>query len=220
MLQKIRSASGSWPLALVLGVCGIMLAGCEDHVTVIRDRQVPIPNGATWAWKPAPPRKERADTRPVISRDVIAPGARETVVREPEANNEEVRARVRTAIEQTLGSKGLRQVSDPETADFLVDYHLGVRRHNVTVERVYPGGYPGLVCGPFRCYESWGYGPPEVSFEHIRFREGTFVFDLVQRSSKRPAFRAINQRRVKPDTFTQEQVNDAIRHMLKDLKNN
>jgi Domain of unknown function (DUF4136) len=218
MSQGIRTVSGKWPLLLALSICGVLLAGCEDHVTVIRDNLVPVPNGATWAWKPAQPRKERADARPVISRDVIAPGAHETVVREPEANNEEVRGRVRSAIEQTLGSKGLRQVSDPENADFLVDYHLGVRRHNVTVERVYPGGYPGLVCGPFRCYESWGYGPPEVSFENIRFREGTFVLDIVQRASKRLAFRAINERRVKPDAFTQEQVNDAIRHMLKDLK--
>jgi hypothetical protein len=220
MLQRFRSASGGWPLVLALSVCGVMLAGCEDHVTVIRDNLVPVPKGATWAWKPEPPRKERGDVRPVISRDVIAPGARETVVREPEGNTEEVRGRVRRAIEQTLNSKGLREVSDPESADFLVDYHLGVRRHNVTVERVYPGAYPGLVCGPFRCYESWGYGPPEVSFEHIRFREGTFVLDLVQKGSKRLAFRAINERRVKPDSFTQEQVNDAIRHLLNDLKPN
>jgi hypothetical protein len=220
MLQKIRTAAGGWPLALSLAVCGIMLAGCEDHVTVTRDNLIPVPNGATWAWKPAQPRKERADSRPVTSRDVITPGARETVVRDPDANSEAVRGRVRSAIEQSLNSKGFRQVSDPESADFLVDYHLGVRRHNVTVERVYPGAYPGLVCGPFRCYESWGYGPPEVSFEHIRFREGTFVLDLVQRASKRLAFRAVNERRVKPDSFTQEQVNDAIRHLLKDLKPN
>ncbi len=220
MLQKNRWATGRWPLLFIMSVFGVMLAGCEDHVTVTRDNLIPVPKGATWAWKPAPPRKERSDSRPVVSRDVIAPGARETLVREPDANNEAVRGRVRTAIEQTLTSKGLRQVSDPESADFLVDYHLGVRRRNVTVEHVYRGGYPGLVCGPFGCWEGWGYGPPEVSYENIRFREGTFVFDLVQHASKRLAFRAINEKRVKPDTFTQDEVNEAIRHMLKDLKTN
>ena len=70
------------------------------------------------------------------------------VAHEPSANNEIVRQRIRTAIEQTLSSKGLRQVSDPRDAEFLVDYHVAVRRHDVTAQRVYPGGYPGLVCGP------------------------------------------------------------------------
>jgi len=72
----------------------------------------------------------------------------EPIAREPGANNEIVRQRIRAAIEQTLSSKGLRQVSEPRDAEFLVDYHVAVRRHDVTVERVYPGGYPGLVCGP------------------------------------------------------------------------
>jgi hypothetical protein len=69
MLQKIRTAAGRWPLALSLAVCGIMLAGCEDHVTVTRDNLIPVPNGATWAWKPAQPRKERADSKTALPLD-------------------------------------------------------------------------------------------------------------------------------------------------------
>jgi hypothetical protein len=205
-------------LAGAVFLCGVLLAGCEDHVTIIRDNLIPIPNGATWAWRPMQAPKDKGGSRPVVSRDVISPGAADSMVRDSDANNEIIRGRIRTAIEQTLSSKGLRQVSDPQAADFLVDYHVGVRRHNVTVRHVYPGGYPGLVCGPFGCWEGWGWGPPEVSYENIRFREGTFVFDLVQHSSNRLAYRAINQKRVKPDTFSQEQVNDAIHHLLKDLK--
>ena len=207
---------GRSPLvAAYILVCGLLLAGCDDHITVTRDPDIPVVKGNTWAWKPAAPPKD-ADRRPVVSRDVIARG--ETVARESGSNNEIVRQRIRTAIEQTLSSKGLRQESDPQAADFLVDYHVAVRRHNVTVGRVYPGGYPGLVCGPFGCWESWGWGPPEVSYENIRFREGTVVFDLVKQSNKRLAYRAVGQKPVHRDTFNEGEISEFVHHMLGKLK--
>jgi hypothetical protein len=204
-------------LALSALFCGLLLAGCDDHITVIRDPDIPVPRGSTWAWRPVAPPKD-ADKRPVVSRDVIS--RRESVVREPNANREIVRQRIRTAIEQTLSSKGLRQVSDPQEADFLVEYHVAVRRHEVTVEHVYPGGYPGIVCGPYGCWEGWGWGPPQVGYENIRFREGTVVFDLVKQSSKRLAYRAIGQKPVHRDTFNQDEINEFIHHMLGKLKTN
>jgi hypothetical protein len=112
----------------------------------------------------------------------------------------------------------LRQVSDPQEADFLVEYHVAVRRHEVTVEHVYPGGYPGVVCGPYGCWEGWGWGPPQVGYENIRFREGTVVFDLVKQSTKRLAYRAIGQKPVHRDTFNQDEINGFIHHMLGKLK--
>jgi len=196
-------------------ICGLLLAGCDDHITVTRDPDIRIPKGSTWAWRHmAPPRD--ADNRPVVSRDVIRRG--ETVTRESDANREIVRQRIRTAIEQTLSSKGLKQVSDPQAADFLVSYHVAVRRHDVTVERVYPGGYPGVVCGPYGCWEGWGWGPPEVSYENIRFREGMVVFDFVKQSSKRLAYRAVGQKPVHRDTFNQDEISEFVHHMLGKLK--
>ena len=207
---------GRSPLvAAYILVCGLLLAGCDDHIAVTRDPDIPVVKGNTWAWKPVASPKD-ADRRPVVSRDVIARG--ETVARESGSNNEIVRQRIRTAIEQTLSSKGLRQVSDPQAADFQVDYHVAVRRHNVTVGRVYPGGYPGLVCGPFGCWESWGWGPPEVSYENIRFREGTVVFDLVKQSNKRLAYRAVGQKPVHRDTFNEGEISEFVHHMLGKLK--
>jgi hypothetical protein len=204
-------------LALSALFWGLLLAGCEDHITVIRDPDIPVVKGSTWAWRPIAPPKD-VDKRPVVSRDVIS--RRESVVRKPDANREIVRQRIRTAIEQTLSSKGLRQVSDPQQADFLVEYHVAVRRHEATVERVYPGGYPGVVCGPYGCWEGWGWGPPQVGFENIRFREGTVVFDLVKQSTKRLAYRAIGQKPVHRDTFNQDEINGFIHHMLGKLKTN
>jgi hypothetical protein len=179
---------------------------------------VRIANGAAWAWQPVATPGNARDTRPVVSQDVISRG--DTVVRDREASNDTVRDRVKNAIAQTLNSKGLTQISDPAAADFLVDYHFAVQRHNMTVQTVYPGGYPGVVCGPFRCWVGWGWGPPEVGYEHIRFREGTIVFDLVQRSTKHLVYRAIGEKPVNRKAFslTQDEIDGLVRHLLKDLK--
>lgn len=209
--------------ALVL--CGLFLVGCDDErVTMIRDRSIPVPKHATWAWRPeAPPPpkaqlREDSDKRPVTSRDEIAPrDRRDNVVREPDADQEAIRQRVRTAIEQQLTEKGFKQVSDPAEADFLVDYHFAVRSRNVLVPRGY-GGYPGVVCGPFGCWNSWGWGPPDLHYEDVHFRAGTFVFDFVKRNTHQRAYRAIGQESVRNKNFTQDEVNAAIHHLLKGLK--
>ncbi len=203
-------------LAASILLCGLGLAGCDEHVEIIRDRDIPVLKHQTWAWRPAPVRKEAKNERPVISRDVI--GSRETVVKENDPANEIVRNELRTAIERRLTEKGLTQVSDAVAADFLVDYHFAMRRLNVTVERVYPGAYPGLVCGPYGCWQGWGYGPPEVSYENVRFREGTFVFDLFKRDAKRVAYRAIGMEPPYRTTISHDQVDSMVHALLKDLK--
>jgi hypothetical protein len=215
MTHRTKGCKKSLLLTVPLIFCGMLLAGCDDHITVIRDPDILVPKGSTWDWKPAAPAKD-SDRRPVVSRDVISRG--ETIVRDPDGNREMVRQRIRLAIEQTLSSKGLRQVSDPQAADFLVDYQVAVRRHDVTVRRVYPGGYPGLVCGPYGCWESWGWGPTAVSYENIRFREGTVVFDFVKQSTKRLAYRAIGRKPVHRDTFNQDEISEFVHHMLGKLK--
>src|ERR1700752_1139776 len=167
------------PALLVAASCwvGFAIAGCADHVQITRDPDVRIAKGMTWAWGPAEARATR-DNRPVVSRDVTRRG--EPVNREVDPNADIVRDRVKNAIAQTLTSKGLTQVSDPATADFLADYHFAVERRNATVPVAYPGGYPGLVCGPYGCYDGWDWGPPGYGYERIRFREGTIVFDFLQ----------------------------------------
>jgi hypothetical protein len=205
----------------------IFLAGCDEYVQVTRDRDVRIARNATWAWRPAVEEAAAArdtrpgDSRPVISRDDLRRDQRaQPARRDPDANDEVVRGRVKTAIEQALTSKGFKQVSDPAAADFLVDYKFAVNRHNATVPVGYGGAYPGLVCGPFRCWESWGYGPAFAGYENIHFREGTIVFDWVQQSTKHLAYRAVGEKRVRRDAFslTQNDINDLVHHLLKDLK--
>jgi hypothetical protein len=216
MKQAILGYRKSPLLAASLLLGGLCLAGCDEYVEIIRNRDIPVLKHQTWAWRPAPARKEARNERPVVSRDVI--GGREAVAAGTEPANEMVRQELRTEIERQLTAKGLMQVSDPEAADFLIDYRFAMRRHNVTVEHVYPGAYPGLVCGPFGCWEGWGYGPSEVSFENVRFREGTFALELLKRSSKELAYRARGQEPAHHATFSHDQVEDMVHALLKRLK--
>ena len=98
-----------------------------------------------------------------------------------------------------------------------MDYHFAVERRDAAVPAVY-GGYPGVVCGPFGCWQSWG--PTAAGYEHIRFRQGTIVFDLVQQSTKHLVYRAVGEKPVHSNTFTltQGDINGLVHQLLKDLR--
>jgi Domain of unknown function (DUF4136) len=206
------------PLVAAACLLGFVAAGCDDYVQVTRDPDIRIAKHATWAWQPLVEPTAARDSRKVVSRDVIT--RNETVARDTNANNDIVRDRVKMAIQQNLTSKGLTQVSDSAVADFLVDYHFAVQKRSATVQTVYPGAYPGLVCGPYGCWEGWGYGPAAVGYERIHFREGTIVFDFTQQATKHLVYRAVGQKRVKHEAFslTQDDINGLVNHLLKDLK--
>ena len=200
-------------LAAALFAGALLLAGCDEYVHITRDPDMRLARHATWAWQTGPARVAR-ESRRVVSRDVIGRGGNESVVRDSDPQNDALRDKVKLAIEQNLMAKGFKQVTDPGEADFVVDFHLAVRRRNVTV--AYPGAYPGLVCGPFGCWEGWS----GVGYENIRFREGTIVIDATQEPSNHQIYRAIGEKPVKHDllTFSQTEVNDIVHHLLKDLK--
>jgi hypothetical protein len=209
--------------AVLLG--GMVLSGCNDNVEVLRDPDIRVAKGMTWAWRPtnAPaPAASNGDNRPVVSRDVITPNAPPTQRLESNRdwNTEANRDVLKSAIERALKSKGLVQVSDPDAADFLVDYHVAVKTQKATVGAVYPYyGYPGLVCGPYGCWSGWGWGPPEVEYRTVRWHEGTFVLDIALRNPRKLAYRAISQKELKnKPTITPYQADEAVGHLLKSLK--
>ncbi|HKM81065.1 MAG TPA: DUF4136 domain-containing protein [Candidatus Acidoferrum sp.] len=200
---------------------GMALAGCNDDVEVLRDPDVKVSKGMTWAWRPmAPPAaatKRSPEGRPVVSRDVIAPPPEQQQHLESNRdwNTEANRKQLKEAIERGLKARGLVQSADPATADFLVDYHVAVKTQTTTV--AYPG-YPGMACGPFGCWSGWGWGPPGFGYENIRFHEGTFVFDLGLRNPKKLAYRAISHKELNNRTISPYLAEHAVDHLLKDLK--
>jgi hypothetical protein len=193
----------------------IVVVGCNEYVTSERNPEVPIPKHATWAWRPveAPPAPAR-DSRPVISRDEPTQGAKP--VPETEASNEILRGQIRVAITKALAEKGFKEVTDPQAAAFLVDYHIAVKDQRAAAPVGYAGGYPGVVCGPYGCVQSWGWGPPVYGYQNIQFRTGTMVFDFLQAPTKKLAFRAIGHKPVKAGltTFTQSDVNSLVNAVL------
>ena len=221
--QKLGKARAPFFVAGALA-CALLLAGCDEYVRITRDRDAHIPRHATWAWRPAQEEASHKGSRPVISRDVITRGERgdrrETITRENDADSEILRGKVKSAIGHNMAERGFKQVDDPDSADLLVDFHIAVRGRNMTVERVYPGVYPGLMCGPFGCYGGSTWGPGAVGYENIRFREGTIVLDVLQNPSSHLIYRAVGEKPVRRDTFSfsQDEVNGLVHQLLKDLK--
>lgn len=217
----LRSVRAGFMAAVLVG--GLAASGCNDNVEVLRDPSIRVAKGMTWAWRPQgqPPSANMSrdsDGRPVVSRDVIGsqPSHLES---NRDWNTEANRTQLQLAIERALKGKGLVQVNDPAAADFLVDYHLAVKSQNAVVQSVYPGGYPGVVCGPYGCWSGWGWGPPEVEYRTVRYHEGTFVFDMALRSPKKLAYRAIGQKEMNnKSSISQYQAEESVNHLLKGLK--
>jgi Domain of unknown function (DUF4136) len=214
--------------SVVLGAlaiaCAGVLAGCDDHLTVDHDPSVKVQTGMTWAWRPMPQGTHETQNgvgRKVISRDVIGQGGAPPPQRkfpahaDPQKDMEHMRTRI--AIEQTLAAKGLKQVTDPEGADFLVDYQVGVENKK---ERVaVPYNPPVLVCGYYGCWQSWGYWAPAgyaVRTEH--YSEGSIVFDLVRGEDEKLAYRAVYAKKLDSKGLDQQQVTSGVQKMLEQLK--
>lgn len=217
--QRISAALMS---AVLMG--GMVLSGCNDNVEVLRDPDIRVAKGMTWAWRPLnepPPAAAAADSRQVVSRDVITPNQPppQRLESNRDWNTEANRDVLKASIERTLKSKGLVQVNDPAKADFLVDYHVAVKAQKATVGTVYPGYYPGLACGPYGCWSGWGWGPPEVAYRTVRWHEGTFVLDVALNNPRKLAYRAVSQNQLKnKPTITPYQADQAVGALLKSFK--
>jgi Domain of unknown function (DUF4136) len=219
-----RAVSAGLMAAVLLG--GVLAAGCNDNVEVLRDPEIRITKGMTWAWRPPapPPNAAKAtpntDSRPVTSRDVITqtPPPQQTLESNRDWNTEANRKQLQEAIERVLKSKGLTRVNDPEMADFLVDYHVAVKTQKAVQQTVYPGYPYGWGWGWYG-WGGWGWGPPELEYRTVKWHEGTFVLDIALRNPRKLAYRAISQKELnnKP-SITPYQAEEAVNHLLKGLK--
>ena len=205
-------------LSFLAVLAGGALAGCDDHVIVDRDSAIPVRKGMTWAWRPGPP---LASNRPLSASrpPSYAPayGYAPSYQRNPDWENDIVRNRIANAFEQALNARGLVEVPDPGDADFLVDYQFAVQPRR---ERVATPAYaPGLVCGYYGCSNGF-YGAPGLYVHTGQYRQGTIVFDLFDRSLNRLAYRAVRENAVNKKSFSDDEVREGVKHLLKGLKPN
>jgi len=195
------------PVRAVPLLAAAALLGCIGplrHVTVDRDPSVPLPAGASWAFRshaePEGPEAEGILDNPIVHQ------------------------RLERLIAAELVAKGYRQVADPGEATLLVDYHLGVRERTGTVrtERRTGAYIPVTTCEDRgrTCTTRlvWGpYGPPEVVYRPYTYREGTLVVDVDDRASNQVAWRVVGQRRINQADESEETLRNVVVRLLRDL---
>jgi uncharacterized protein DUF4136 len=184
-------------LAVTAFVMGGLLVttGCSSlKVNVIRDPSIAIARGATWAWSPAPAEKKPEEL-------------------DPRVNNSIIHERVQRALDRVLAQKGFRQ-TDPNRADFLAAYRVGVKDARQLVTQTVPVG-PNYWGG-------WGWGyygpPPMVTSREITYTEGALMIDMIQRSTGKLAFRAIGvDQDVTGADGSEEQIQRTVEKLLQEL---
>ena len=162
-----------------------------------------MPQAGTYAWAARP-----ASVLP-------EPGAVD-----PTAGNTIVRARIERGVDRALAIKGY-QKTDPQSADFLVRYAVGIRTTTDTVTQPYaPGMQPTMYCGSRGCWSGWDYGywgPQDYVTREVETREAGFILDLVDRKSGNIAWRGVYKDEAKGRAPSEDVVNDAMLKLTKSL---
>jgi Domain of unknown function (DUF4136) len=108
--------------------------------------------------------------------------------------------RIRRAVAETLGTKGLREV-ERQQADVLVSYHIGIesKLDIETVHRGYGYGYGGGS-------RYSRYGPPGgyTDTRVTEYDEGTFLLDLIDPERMELVWRGSAQSRIYSRTSPEE----------------
>jgi hypothetical protein len=95
--------------------------------------------------------------------------------------------RMEDAIRQDLVAKGYREVSDPASADFTVDFTVGSKER--TDINSYPEPYAALGWGGWGWGPGWWGGPYWGSSLDVRqVREGTLSVDVFDAHTRRPVW--------------------------------
>ena len=147
----MRTISG----VIVAGFGVVSLASCGPTIRSDRDENIPVPQGATWAWA-APEMGARAHRGPAPAGEIV-------------------QQRFQRAIESAMEAKGYRQVGDTSQADFVLSFGPGeppsdgrrAYRGGAVVAVGFSGGwaYRPWGLGRFGFYHPWGsYQPFGVGF--------------------------------------------------------
>jgi hypothetical protein len=172
-------------LGAALAFTAMTDAQAKSKVAVIESSVVAVKPGSTWAW--------------VIT----------TSSADPRVANDIMQDRLETAVETTLAAKGLRQVPNPASAQFLVAYH--VRLENRVEPKTTSVG-TGRVCGFRGCIS--GYQPTTTV---QRYTEGTLVLDILDARTGRLIYRAASEKKVTQKDATQANLNKMVAQMTKAL---
>ena len=183
-------------------LAAVALAACGPSIQFDRDDTVPIPAGATYAYPP----EEHPGTEV-----------------DPTTANTIVQGRIQRAIDAQMAKKGYKKVGDLDQAEFVVRYFWNVRQNTQMVTQTVPMGGPmmmgpgmGMPMGWGMGYGwGWGWGGGfATTTVPMTVSEGTFILDLVDKDTRKLAWRATWQGEPKGRAPTQAELNDGAADLL------
>ncbi len=184
-------------------VAAVALAACGPSIEFDRDDSVPIPAGATYAY---PPEDHSNDPQA-----------------DPAQSNTIVQGRVQRAIDAQLAKKGYKRVFDFDQAEFVVRYFWNVRRDTQMVTQTVPMGGP-MMMGPgmgmpmgWGMGYGWGWGwggGMATTMAPVTITEGTFILDLVDKDTRKLAWRVTWVGEPRGRAPTQDELNTGAADLL------
>jgi len=186
-------------------VAAVTLAACGPSIQFDRDDSVPIPAGATFTYPP-----EDHSNDPQL---------------DPTQSNTIVQGRIQRAIDGELTKKGYKRVFDFDQAEFVVRYFWSVRRDTQLMTQTVPMGGAmmmgpgmgmGMGMGPgMGMGWGWGWGGGfATTTVPVSVTEGTFLLDLIDKDTRKLAWRATWVGEPKGRAPTQAELNDGAADLL------
>jgi hypothetical protein len=173
----------------------VVVASACTSISYDRDDSIRIPAGATVAFGGGSS-EGRENLDPAVANDIV-------------------HRRMQTALVAQLEAKGYKLVDDPQTADFLVRYFVGVQRGTRQVATTSgvgrspswgPGWGPGW---------GWGWGSTVTTVTPVDFTDVSFAVDLVERSTGHTAWRGIWRGDPGTRAPTQQEIDDKMARILR-----
>jgi len=189
--RRLALSQATMRISLLFVIASVLtVGGCASMtVEVERDATVLVPEHARWAWRPRP----------------WAPLGESEL--HPRVDNPKARERVERAIEAVLRDKGLPH-AEPEVADFLVDYRMGVWEEQVKIEspREAPPSPRSAEIPPSAALTG--------SATRMRYEEGALLINVTERTTGRLAFRAAGRRALGNRPMSDEALQQAVAELL------
>lgn len=111
--------------------------------------------------------------------------------------NDLMRDRLHTAIEDQMRAQGIVKVDDPQKADVLLTFHMGI------VEKVETYDFHDHF-GYYPCFDRYcrrgghAYYPAGIHHDHweTEYQEGRLMIDMISPTSKKLVWRGVSERRI------------------------
>lgn len=160
-------------------------APAEAKVDISQTSSAALVKGSSFAWAPVP---------------AVGVG-----LPDPAIANEITANRLQSITEATLAAKGYRQVADPNEADFLVSYTVGMLP--MSDAEIATSGCDAPNCTI----------PADARLDTTIHTEGMLVLDLTERQTGRLVWRATSKKRLTAEDVSDKRLSALLRDMTKSL---